>query len=239
MWAGNQPFLKQPILALVDAGGNIVEYESCGTLNATMTESLSQTSQIVVDTRFDDIPFVESIHFALDENENGDNLFSVGHNISIIITFSQEVEVKLPNNTTSEDPKVPSLELNVVEEDNTRSKAYFVPTGPPSRELYFQYTVSNSSQKNELNIYSRNALEINDYLIVDAWTRSVETLLPSLNSTNNYLPSQNISVHSDPAKITNITIGVESGEFAAGHLITFRVEFNHEVRSKRKIQCYV
>ena len=54
MWAGNQPFLEQPLLALMDAGGNIVEHETCGPMRAILTESLSQTSEIVVDTTNDD-----------------------------------------------------------------------------------------------------------------------------------------------------------------------------------------
>lgn len=235
MWAGNQPFLEQPILALKDAGGNIVEYENCGTLNAIMTPSLSQTSHIVVDTTNDDIPFIESLHFLPDDNQDGDNLFSVGHNISIIATFSQEVEVVLNDNTTYENAIVPTLELNVVEQDGTHSKAHYVKNNIPSRHLEFQYTVSPSSQQNEVNIDSRSSLNTNDYAIVDAFQRNVQIILPSAESVNNLLLAQNKSVHSDPATIVNITTNVMSGEYAAGHLINFVVEFNHEVSCTSRI----
>ena len=241
MWAGNQPFLQQPILALKDAGGNIVEYENCGTLNAIMTPSLSQTSQIVVDTTNDDVPFIESLHFLPDDNQDGDNLFSVGHNISIIATYSQEVEVVLNenDNTTCENATVPTLELNVVEQDSTHSKAYYVSKNIPSRHLEFQYTVSPSSQQNGVNIDSRSSLNTNDYAIIDAFRRNAQIILPSAESVENLLLTQNKSVHSDPAKIVNITTNVMSGEYSAGHLINFIVEFNHEVSCTSRISLYL
>lgn len=232
MWAGNQPFLEQPVLALMDSGGNIVEHENCGPMKAILTESLSQTSEIAVDTTNDDIPGIKSLHFLPDSDTNSDNLYSVGHNISIIVTFSQEVEVILSSNyttSTSKQMKPPSLELNVIREDNTRSEAILVWNAIPSRQLHFQYTVSENSRQNEVNIISRNALNTNDYIIVDAWNRSCDIILPFPNSTTNLLPSQNISVHSDSAKIINITTDVASGEYAAGHIIKFHVDFNHEV----------
>lgn len=231
MWAGNQPFLEQPAVALVDAGGNIVKSESGGgTMDAILVKSLSQSSDIVIDTSKDSEPSIESVQFHQTHKDEEQTVYSAGHNISIVVTFTQEVNVKLSEDVNSTSPLLPSLKLNVLDENGTRSRAYLVTEHlQTSRYLCFQYTISRGPTMSEVNIFSRSSLETNDYLIMDAWQRNATIYLPSLNSTNSLLSSKNITIHSDPARITNISTSVESDEFGAGHLIDFKVKFDHSV----------
>jgi hypothetical protein len=233
MWAGNQPFLQQPVLRVVDAGGNTVESDSCGTMDAMLTESLSQSSDIIIDTFNDDIPVVDSLQYEESHMTDGFTEYSAGHTITIIVSFTQEVSV-IPlrpgnNNSTW---VFPSLELNAVDEDGMRSKAYLVTTNmKPSRNLPFQYTVSKGPTSSAINIFSRSSFDLNDYLIVDAWQRNVNTYLPPLNSTRSLLASKDVTVHSIAASIIDIKTNVESGEYGSGHLIDFAVKFNQKVSS--------
>ncbi len=229
-WAGNQPFLQQPIVALVDAGENIVESESNTTMDAILFNSLSQNSEIVLDTSNDSVPVIKSVQFHQSHIEEEQTMYSAGHNISIIVTFTQEVKVEIGQNMNSSSASLPSLALNVLDENLSRSKAQLATENVyPSRHLLFEYTVSKGTTISELNVFSRNSFETNHYLIIDAWQRNVTTHLPNLNSTNNLLSSKNITVHSEPAIITDISTTTESGEYGAGHIIDFEVKFNHKV----------
>lgn len=239
MWAGNQPFLEQPIVRLVDAGGNTVERENCGTVEAVLTRSLSQRSEIRIDTSQDDIPMIESVQFDISHITDGETRYTAGHNISIIITFTQEVSVIVRPGFTITERSVPSLELNVLDENGSRSKAYLLNQNhnmSPSRRLHFLYTVSRGPITSDVDIFSRTSLELNGCLLVDAWQRNVAILLPSLDSTHGLLASKNITVHSEPAIITNFSTSVGSGEYGAGHMIAFVVKFNVKVRTSCTVQ---
>lgn len=234
MWAGNQPFLQQPIVRLVDAGGNTVERENCGTLDAILIPSLSLGSAIMIDTSNDDVPHIDSVQYEQSHIIGDKTEYSAGHNISIIVAFTQEVKV-IPrqriNNTSSLSP--PTLELNVLDEFGIRAKAYLViddnTNVPPSRLLRFLYTVSRGPPTSEVNVFSRSSLLTNDYVIVDAWQRNATIYLPTLNSSRNLLASKNISVHSQSAMITKLSIDVGSGEYGSGHMIDFDISFNRKV----------
>ena len=63
MIANNEPFLVQPKVALVDAGGNILIDKSDTYVHAYIARSLSQTSDIVIDTSKDSIPSIYSVQF--------------------------------------------------------------------------------------------------------------------------------------------------------------------------------
>ena len=239
MWAGNQPFPEQPIVGLLDAGGNIVENELGGTMNAVLVTSLSQNSDIIIDTSNDNVPTIDSVQFHQSHIKEQQVAYSSGHNISIIVTFTQEVTVKILEDVNFTSPLLPSLELNVLDENGLRSKAYLVINNiQPSRRLCFRYTVSKGPTMDEVNIFSRNSFETNDYLVMDAWQRSVAVHLPSLNSTKNLLASKNITVHSKAATITNISTSIDSGEYGAGHIIDFKVKFNHTVSFNTQLMSH-
>ncbi len=241
MWAGNQPFLQQPELRLVDAGGNTVETESCGTMDAMLIESLSQSSDIIIDTSNDDIPVVDSLQYEELHMTDGFTEYSAGHIITIIVSFTQEVSIipLRPGNDNST-WVLPSIELNAVDEGGVRTKAYLVTTDmKPSRYLPFQYTVTKGPTTSAINIFSRSSFDLNDYLVVDAWQRNVTTYLPPLNSTRCLLASKNITVHSIPAVIMHVKTNVESGEYGSGHLIDFTVKFNRKVSSLLWSSVYI
>ena len=237
MWAGNQPFLEQPVLKLVDAGGNIVEDDSCGTLDAVLVRSLSQTSDISIDTSHDDVPTIESVQYHQSHLVDEQTEYSAGHNMSIIVTFTQEVSIITRKGIDAPSKLLPTLELNVLDENGMRSKAYLVNNNTkPSRNLEFCYTISRGPTTHEVNTFSRSSFETNDYLVVDAWKRNATIYLPSLNSTRSLLASKNVTVHSEPAIITDISTSVASGEYAAGRIIDFVVKFNRKVSDSMYIK---
>ena len=88
MWEGNQPFRIQPKIALVDAGGNTISEASGLVVETVVVESLSQTSQIVIDTRDDQVPSISSIYFHQSILNDNRIMYSSGHNISIVVLFS-------------------------------------------------------------------------------------------------------------------------------------------------------
>ena len=71
-WAGNRPFLFQPKVGLIDAGGNIVVHDSSTVVTAEVTPSISYSSFIVVDTSNDPVPDIARVsywpkhHFSID-----------------------------------------------------------------------------------------------------------------------------------------------------------------------------
>jgi hypothetical protein len=231
MWSGNQPFIEQPMLTLLDAGGNIVEETSADTVNATLVPSLSRSSEIIIDTEKDDVPRVIAVQYYESHIFDEDIGFTAGHEILIKVIFSQEVNVIKHQSLNVSFPLIPSIELNVVDENAVRSKAYLRTdiNTIPSRELIFLYIVSKGPISNEVNIFSKTSLEINDYLIVDTWMRNATLTLPNLNSTHCLVASKSITINNDPAYITKISTDTANGEYGAGQIIDIAIEFDRKV----------
>ena len=232
-WAGNQPFTVQPKVALVDAGGNTLSHVSDLDISAVVTESLSQTSDIIVDTRLDDVPIVTSVQYHPSILSDGRIAYSYGHIIFIIVHFSQEVFISVPSDSNESNPVVPSLTLNIIDDTGVNAKAYLSEPfnlDAPNSYLSFTYRVAVDSEQTMVDILDNGSLQSNGYLIRDAWGRQALLSLPFSNSTKTLTNSKVIIVHNQPASITQIAVSLSDGEYGAGQEVDFVVDFTHEVR---------
>ena len=234
MWAGNQPFLVQPQLALVDAGGNIIKEDSSTIVNAFIVPSLAQNSNIIIDTSQDPVPRIVSVIFSADTIEDAETMYSPGELIRIVVIFSQNVYVSLSPEFNGSIPTVPTLELNII--DNTiilsYVKAHLIERsmGQLSRRLEFEFTVRKGHNQFPINYRNITSLRTNDFMFTDGHNRTVLATLPGINIGEDLVDSKEIGVSSDPAAIRNISSFIPPGEYGAGHEIGFEVEFSRTVR---------
>jgi len=234
-WAGNQPFKVQPKVALVDAGGNVLSHVSNVDVETIVVKSLSQSSDIIIDTRNDDIPKVERIVYSPAIVADGLSEYSNGFNISIHVIFNQEVYVS-PLSPQDIDQGLlvrPSLTLNVIDEEGKHGRAYLIEpieTDEPNEYLTFVYEVHVGFAQSAVDVLHGDALESNDYIITDAWERNVSMSIPLHDQTNTLVKSKDISVHNQPAAIMKVSSMTENGTYGAGQEIDFVVDFTHEVR---------
>ena len=239
---GHSPIIPQPKIELVDAGGNIVTNDSETEVYVTLVQSLSQSSNIVIDTSNDPLPEMVSVKFHESVLVDGFESYSSGHVLVIVITFTQEVFVHR-NHTLEEvggaTPLVPTLEM-----DLGPNNTFLLSLSPgnqallsnftvevPSKELYFTFTVpENCKMAFPLKLAANASIQYNDYWISDGWNRMLpveirQELLTGLES------SKALEVKSDPAVISQIVGKTGSGVFGAGHVIEFNVHFTRKVSS--------
>ena len=106
-WAGNQPFSTQPILALMDMGGNIVVGDSTSRVTAHVTPSLAH---IVINSINDAIPVIAQAAFAPSIRDEERVSYGPGDIIQIDVQFTQEVTLFQTNGGIS----TPQIALNIV-----------------------------------------------------------------------------------------------------------------------------
>jgi hypothetical protein len=228
-WAGNQPFDTQPILHLLDAGGNIVTTDSSTVVEAFLVPSLGQTTQIIVDTRNDDVPKIADMKVSRPIVVNKE--FVPGDIISLKVEFSQEVVVKISE--YDETPILPTIDLNIMNEvENVSSRAaYLVPNiiNRPTRSLFFEYLVVVADTQDTLDVVAGSMLNVNGYSIFDLWMREASLELPHLRTNGSLSFLDPVSVDGTEPFIVDITIPLTSGEYGAGHDIPFNVLFSRKV----------
>lgn len=218
----------QPKVALVDAGGNTLSDLSDLGIDVAVVQSLSQTSDIIVDTCLDSVPSVTSIHLHPSMLNDNRISYSNGHNISIVVNFNQEVAVSKPPGSDESELNVPTLTLKIIDAVGSQAKAYLsepISIDSKASRLTFIYTVAVNYLQSLVDIFDGVTLVSNDYFIRDAWYRNVSLSIPTSSVSNTP-----VVVHNQPAHISQITSSVPDGEYGAGHDIDFTVEFSDKVR---------
>ena len=241
---GHYPIIPQPKVQLVDAGGNIVTNDSETEVIVTLVQSLSQNSNIVIDTSNDPLPEMVSVRFHQSVLEDGFESYSSGHVLVMVITFTQEVFVH--RNFTLDGaggatPLVPTLEMDLGA-NNTLPLPQFLDNHAflsnftievPSKELYFTFTVPESCKMAfPLKLAANASIQYNDYWISDGWNRMVPLDIPK-ELLSGLESSKALGVTSDPAVITQIVGTTGSGVFGAGHVIKLNVNFTRKVNSHK------
>ena len=231
-WAGNQPFQIQPIVALVDAGGNIVIEDSTSVVTAHVTPSLAHNSRVIIDTSNDAIPTITEVRFA--ENIKNDTrlTYGPGDMIQIDVVFSQEVTIF----QTINDGTLPQIILNTINTGDV-SEAVYAELMPPSQEGLFSRIVSfvysvdiGHYSQTELEYMSSSSLhEINDYSIEDAFGRSANLMLPIVGDGSSLSASKVIGISDAQPKIESITADLPTGGYGVGEEIVFVVIFDRDV----------
>lgn len=241
-WAGNQPFRPQPKVFLVDAGGNVVTNISDVDIDVVMVQSLSQTSDIVIDTLDCEVPHVEKIAYhpsILDDHDR--TAYSEGHMIFMDVHFSEEISVQKREEyeKRSGESLLPSLVLNVVDQKGRYAEAYLFEGQFDiiTDRLTFAYEVSVGYEQPKVDILNTTSLLPNDYTIRDAWGRDANLSLPHYDSNKTLQSSKTILVNDDPTKVQSIKAIVDDGHYGSGHIIGFAVEFTHEVKLIVVLKC--
>ena len=225
-WAGNQPFKTQPKLALVDAGGNTLSDISGVDVDVTVVQSLSQTSDIVIDTKLDPVPSVTSIRLHPTIIYDNRTSYSNGHNITIVVDFSQEIIVSKPPDANEQ--VLPTLTLNIINSEGSDATAHLSEATKiewKTTELNFVYTVDVNYLQSCANIFDGVSLRSNGYFIKDGWDRNASLVIPSSSIAKTALV-----VHNQPAHINELTSVIPTGEYGAGHDIYLSAEFSDMVR---------
>ena len=231
-WSGNQPFVQQPKLALVDSGGNILYNTTNVAIESSMTESLSSISNIMIDTRNDNLPRVVDIRFSSSITNDGFTSYSNGHVVRIEVRFDEEVYIRLKSDQVSHSNlRRPSLQLNVTNSGGLPSYAYLIESielDRPYEKLIYEYMVDVDHEQSNVDIFEIDPMKSNDYEIVDGWDRKV---LLEISPAVARLPlSKKINVHDKAAEIIDVRSEVLGGTYSAGHEIDIIVEFSHKVR---------
>jgi hypothetical protein len=243
-WAGNQPFRPQPKVFLVDAGGNVLKNVSSVDIDVVMVQSLSLTSDIVIDTLNCEVPDVERVTFHPSILEDYDRAaYSAGHVIYIDVQFSEEVVVQKNKEYEKNDNESlhPSLILNVMDRGGKYAQAY-LSDGQfdiVTDRLTFAYEVSVDYEQPIVDILNSTSLLPNDYTIRDAWGRDANLSLPHNNPNRTLQSSKVVAVNNDPTVIQNIRAIVEDGYYGSGHNIGFVIEFTNEVKSRFVFKCCI
>lgn len=231
-WAGNQPFEVQPKLAVVDAGGNVIENFFNGTVDAFVVKSLSQTSEIRVDTQNDAVPSIKTVYFHESLLTDNKTLYSSGHTINIVVTFTDEIFLRTHLNQSLDGLIRPALYLNVINSHGETSKAILsdnMMLNVPTKQLLFTYFVDVNEDIAFVDIKDNSSLLPNNYIIQDIWGRNASLILPDPNSNKTLFHSKKIGFHNQRASIKSIKILADDEEHGSGKFIDFEVAFTHEV----------
>jgi hypothetical protein len=231
-WEGNQPFEVQPKIAIIDAGGNVIDDDFNATVDALVVESLSQTSDIRVDTRNDPVPVIETISFHESILNDNETLYCSGHNITIVVTFTDEVFLRINLNKNLDDLNPPALPLNVFNSRGETSKAILSDSmmlNVPTYQLLFTYVVDVNEDISLVDIQEDSSLLPNNYIIQDAWGRNASLILPDPSSNKTLSHSKQIGLYNQSALIKDIKILSNGEDHGSGNFIDFEVAFTHKV----------
>jgi hypothetical protein len=233
MWAGNQPFLLQPKLALVDAGGNVLVDESSTFVSALLTPSLAHSSHIVIDTSSGPIPQIVKVTFDESIQLNSRTIFSTGDLIGLFVVFNQEVTVSLKSSHTKILFQKPFFTFDPPYIENRSVPARAVLSDKfvncASRVLLFVYEVHSGQDRFSLAYPTNTSIQVSDFLISDAWGRDVSLVLPNNGDSRNQLNSKLIRIDSTPAFVRGISLYPSCGEYGAGQELFLQVQFSRKV----------
>jgi len=230
-WAGNQPFPIQPKVALVDAGGNTVIDDSSSIVTAHVTPSLAYNSRVIIDTTNDDIPTVTEVRFAKNIEDDARLMFGPGDVIQIDVVFSQKVTLF----EMVDDSTLPQLILNTINNDDSTVDAVYAELMPLTQEgifsriLSFEYNVATGHSQSALDYSSSSSLYANDYSIEDAFGRSVNLMLPEIESGSSLSASKMIGISDTQPIVESITADLSFGEYGVGEEVNFIVTLDLEV----------
>ena len=207
-----QPFLQQPQVTVTDAGANVITTENSAAVLASFTESLSRSSDIVIDTTSSPATTVATVVATLPALTSSP--FGVGQVIDIVVTFSAEV-------TATGDP---SLLLE------TGSKAICLNTNVRGLELIFRYTVQAGDTTADLAYVSTTSLDLESGSILDGSGNVVTLTLPTVGGAGSLSYSSAIAINTATPVLQSITSTFPgNGIFGLGQEISFIVTYDFPI----------
>lgn len=213
-----QPNEHQPVLALLDAGGNVVAGNAPGTVTATLVPSAGIASAIVVDTSTAPLLTVQSVRalptplYPLP--------YGVGMRLKLEVTFSDEVLAL----------GVPTLTLASSSTGGPNGVAECVTLNTWSTTLVFQYDVVLTDSATDLNYASTSALSLNGGTIQDRNLRTPVLTLPALASADSLAGTSAVVIDTTAPQIVSVSSSAPgSGEFGTGEEIALKVLFSRPI----------
>ncbi|KAF1778528.1 Gamma-tubulin complex component protein [Phytophthora cactorum] len=203
-----QPNEIQPIVALLDSGGNVVSSLETGTVTASLVSSASVSSSIVVDTSS---PLLTVVNVRALINSAYPMAYGVGARVSVQVTFSDEVSIK----------GAPTLELeSSANGAGANGKAVAVTTTTVWSSIYvFEYDVVATDNTLDLEYTSTTALSLNGGLITDR-----------NGSANSLAGTSAVVIDTTAPVITSVSCPTPGdGEYGTGQQINLSVQFSQPV----------
>ncbi|KAF1786264.1 Gamma-tubulin complex component protein [Phytophthora cactorum] len=214
-----QPNEIQPIVALLDSGGNVVSSLETGTVTASLVSSASVSSSIVVDTS---APLLTVVNVRALINSAYPMAYGVGARVSVQVTFSDEVSIK----------GAPTLELeSSANGAGANGKAVAVTTTTVWSSIYvFEYDVVATDNTLDLEYTSTTALSLNGGLITDRNGKTPILTLPALGSANSLAGTSAVVIDTTAPVITSVSCPTPGdGEYGTGQQINLSVQFSQPV----------
>lgn len=204
-WAGGSPFNVQPVIAIQDYADNIMLDDSFSLLHAYVVESLSANKQrVAVNTSDANTTLVQSVRSNWNATQYG-----AGELVTVDVEFEYEVWV------TAE--AEPYILLSILTQDSHVAIANLTGNAQQTRILTFQYVVQAGDAAEAFFINSSSLVAV-DGSITDGNNRNVDITLPVLNIS--------ATVDTTPPRAVSLDIDVLDGEYGAGHLMHFAVQFD-------------
>lgn len=213
-----QPNEIQPIVALLDAGGNIVSTLSTGEVLATVVSSASVVSSIVVDTLAASILSITNVRAS--STPQYPMPYGVGARLSIEVSFSDDVLAT----------GAPALEL-ATGNGGANGFAQCVTISTWSTTLIFQYDVVLTDSTTDLEYASVNALTIGAGSgIVDRNGNTPSLTLPALGSANSLSGTSSVIIDTTAPTITSVRCSSPgNGDYGTSERIAVEVVFSRFV----------
>lgn len=232
-WAGAQEMEDQPILRLVDGGGNVLVNNFDDLLTARIVPSLASYpgSRLVLDTTAA-TTVVSSVRCGLPDGKYG-----AGHHVPITVEFNFEVwwvsetptgEYVLADATVNA-AEAPVLEINVANANEGSSTYGVFLTGnewEKTRTLDFLYIAQAGDMSARLALTSPdNSLRLSTTWannLIDGNKKIVSLVMPPASL---YLGG-NIVIDTTAPVVVGLDTDVSDGEYGAGELISILVTFS-------------
>lgn len=215
-----QPNEVQPIVALLDSGGNVVSTLETGTVTASLVTSASVSSSIVVDTSAAPLLSVVEVRAIL--NASFPMPYGVGSRVSVQVTFSDEVAVN----------GAPTLELaSSAAGAGANGKAVCAASTSVWSNVYvFVYDVVLTDSTADLEYTSTTALSLNGGSIADRNGKTPVLTLPQPGSANSLSGTSAVVIDTTAPVITSVTCSNPgNGEYGTGQQIFIKVQFSQPV----------
>jgi len=229
-WAGGLPIEIQPVLKLLDYGGNVLTSEFAADVTCQLIPSLSFTSTIEVDSSFTDNTFVQTVTSSL--VPRWDDEYGAGSVVDIVLNFNFEVWLTYPN------PFIPpTIELTATDSGGTRRHASLDTTQDITRvnSLRFLYAVQAGDMlaaNTFLDVYSANNdnkgnINLQGGSLLNGNNKVVSLVIPT--DLPESLDGQLLVVDTSAPSAWNMTTPTGSGEYGVGEVIELFIHFDAPV----------
>eukprot|EP01034_Spumella_vulgaris_P023126 gene23126-29319_t len=218
-WAGNQAIGVQPVVQLVDLGGNIVSTDYSTSVGVSILTSLSLDRSVRVDTFNSSIPTIVSVSTLL-----ADGVYGAGHIVDFTMTFEARVFVS----PSEVEGNVPHLVLNVLPSSPSGMPVVAVLTSAMASwttSLSFRYVVAQGDAVSQLDYKGSDAFVLNGTSLFDGNGRVVNTTLPLVGLS----ASHNIVINTQPPVVVQLGSSSADDVYAAGDVLDLFVLFDQPV----------